>query len=172
MGSHVLLEWETLAEVNNDYFIVEKSTDGENWEEILTVDGQGNTSQPTYYSQIDIDGCVGICYYRLIQVDFDGQRAEPEVLVLKDNTQTPELAISVSPNPINQTAHIAFVAPDGGVFTLNITTQTGKLIYSTKILGDEGNNHTSYDASFLSSGSYYFILEDDKGNRTQQLVIK
>ena len=172
VGSHVLLEWETLAEVNNDYFIVEKSTDGENWEEILTVDGQGNISQPTYYSQIDIDGCVGICYYRLIQVDFDGQRAEPEVLVLKDNTQTPELAISVSPNPINQIAHIAFVAPDGGVFTLNITTQTGKLIYSTKILGDEGNNHTSYHASFLSSGSYYFILEDDKGNRTQQLVIK
>ena len=172
IGSHVLLEWETLAEVNNDYFIVEKSTDGENWEEILTVDGQGNISQPTYYSQIDIDGCVGICYYRLIQVDFDGQRAEPEVLVLKDNTQTPELAISVSPNPINQIAHIAFVAPDGGVFTLNITTQTGKLIYSTKVLGDEGNNHISYDASFLSSGSYYFILEDDKGKRTQQLIIK
>ena len=35
VGSYVLLEWETMAEVNNDYFIVEKSTDGENWEEIL-----------------------------------------------------------------------------------------------------------------------------------------
>ena len=56
VGSYVLLEWETMAEVNNDYFIVEKSTDGENWEEILTVDGQGNTSEQTYYSQIDIEG--------------------------------------------------------------------------------------------------------------------
>jgi hypothetical protein len=172
VGSYVLLEWETMAEVNNDYFIVEKSTDGENWEEILTVDGQGNTSEQTYYSQIDIEGCDGICYYRLKQFDFDGQSEESKIIVLESENQNQEFKISVSPNPINQMANIAFTAPEGGMFSLTVTTQTGQVMYTAKTIGDKGNNHISYNASMLSSGSYYFILEDENGKRTQQLVIK
>jgi hypothetical protein len=33
-------------------------------------------------------------------------------------------------------------------------------------------NYIPLESSVLSSGSYYFILEDENGNRTQQLVIK
>jgi hypothetical protein len=172
LGSYVMLEWETMAEINNDYFIVEKSTDGENWEELLTVAGQGNTSDQTYYSQIDVNGCAGVCYYKLIQVDYDGQSQEIKVISLQTEGKTTELNISVSPNPISQTANIAFTAPKGGVFSLSVTTQTGQLLYSSKTMGNKGNNHISFDASMLSSGSYYFILEDENGNRTQQLVIK
>jgi hypothetical protein len=172
LGSYVMLEWETMAEINNDYFIVEKSTDGENWEELLTVAGQGNTSEQTYYSQIDVNGCAGVCYYKLIQVDYDGQTEEIKVISLQTEGKTTEFNISVSPNPISQTANIAFTAPEGGVFSLSVTTQTGQLLYSSKTMGNKGNNHISFDASMLSSGSYYFILEDENGNRTQQLVIK
>ncbi|MDG1517497.1 MAG: hypothetical protein P8Q42_05675, partial [Flavobacteriales bacterium] len=95
IGSNVLLEWETMAEINNDYFIVEKSTDGENWEEIQTVDGQGNTSEQTYYSQIDIDGCNGTCYYRLTQVDFDGNSEKFKVVAVSVNEAYNKLEISV-----------------------------------------------------------------------------
>ena len=172
IGSYVMLEWETMAEVNNDYFIVEKSTDGENWEELLTVAGQGNTSEQTYYSQIDINGCEGVCYYKLIQVDFDGKSEEVKIITLNSTNENAELSISVSPNPISQMAHIAFSAPEGGMFSLTVTTQTGQVLYTAKTMGDKGNNHISYDASSLSSGSYYFILEDENGKRTQQLVIK
>jgi hypothetical protein len=167
-----MLEWETVAEINNDYFIVEKSTDGENWEEILTVDGQGNTSEQTYYSQIDIEGCEGICYYRLKQVDFDGQSEEFKILVLKSGNQNTAFKISVSPNPINQIANIAFTAPESGMFSLTVTSQTGQVLYTAKTMGDTGNNHISFDTSALSSGSYYFILEDENGNKIQELVIK
>ena len=155
-----------------DSFIVEKSTDGENWTELLTVDGQGNSSEPTYYSQIDIDDCDGVCYYRLIQVDFGGDRKEEKIVALNSDSYNAELKISVSPNPINQIANIAFSAPESGMFSLTVTTQTGQVMYTAKTIGDKGNNHISYNASMLSSGSYYFILEDEKGKRTQQLVIK
>jgi len=172
IGSNVLLEWETMAEINNDYFIVEKSTDGTNWDELLTVNGQGNTSEQTYYSQIDIDGCNGTCYYRLTQVDFDGNSEKFKVVAVSVNEAYNKLEISVSPNPINQTANIAFTAPESGMFSLTVTTQTGQVMYTANTMGDKGNNHISYNAAMLSSGSYYFILEDENGNRTQQLVIK
>jgi len=172
IGSNVLLEWETMAEINNDYFIVEKSTDGTNWDELLTVNGQGNTSEQTYYSQIDIDGCNGTCYYRLTQVDFDGNSEKFKVVAVSVNEAYNKLEISVSPNPINQTANIAFTAPESGMFSITVTTQTGQVMYTANTMGDKGNNHISYNAAMLSSGSYYFILEDQNGNRTQQLVIK
>jgi hypothetical protein len=172
IGSNVLLEWETMAEINNDYFIVEKSTDGENWEELLTVAGQGNTSESTYYSQIDVEGCSGTCYYRLTQVDFDGNSEEFKVVAVSMDNANSRLEISVSPNPINQIANIAFTAPESGIFSLTVTTQTGQVMYTANTIGDKGNNHISYNAAMLSSGSYYFILEDENGNRTQQLVIK
>ena len=50
--------------------------------------------------------------------------------------------------------------------------QTGQEVYSTKTIGDKGNNQILFDSSTLSHGSYYFILEDESGNRIQQLVIK
>ena len=161
-----------MAEINNDYFIVEKSTDGTNWDELLTVNGQGNTSEQTYYSQIDIDGCNGTCYYRLTQVDFDGNSEKFKVVAVSVNEAYNKLEISVSPNPINQTANIAFTAPESGMFSITVTTQTGQVMYTANTMGDKGNNHISYNAAMLSSGSYYFILEDENGNRTQQLVIK
>ena len=83
-----------------------------------------------------------------------------------------KLEISVSPNPINQTANISFTAPESGMFSLTVTTQTGQVMYTANTMGDKGNNHISYNAAMLSSGSYYFILEDENGNRTQQLGIK
>ena len=171
-GSFVLLEWETLAEINNDYFIVEKSSDGENWEEISTVDGQGNTNEQTYYSQIDVNGCVGICYYRLIQVDFDGRREKEGIRFLNSDNQNQEFKMTVIPNPMNQRSNISFSALEGGVFNLSVLNQTGHEVYTTKTIGDKGNNQISFDSSTLSHGSYYFILEDESGNRSQQLVIK
>jgi hypothetical protein len=171
-GSYVLLQWETLSEINNDYFIVEKSSDSENWEEILTVDGQGNTNEQTYYSQIDVNGCEGVCYYRLIQVDFNGQREKEGIRVLNSDNQNQEFKISVIPNPINRIANISFSTPESGVFNLIILNQQGQMVYSDKTIGEKGNNHLSFKSSVLAHGSYYFILEDENGNRRQQLVIK
>ena len=136
------------------------------------MDGQGNSSEPTYYSQIDIDGCEGVCYYKLIQVDFGGESKEEKIVAINSGGNNTEFKISVSPNPINQIANIAFSAPEGGMFNLTVTNQAGQVMYTAKTIGDKGNNHIAYNASKLSKGSYYFILEDENGNRTQQLVIK
>lgn len=68
-----VLEWKTLSERNNDYYLVEKSTDGQLWEKVAKIKGGGTTSTPTSYSYFDIDQSIGIVYYRLTQVDFDGK---------------------------------------------------------------------------------------------------
>jgi hypothetical protein len=70
--NNVLLEWTTSTEKNSDYFIIERSTDTENWMSLGRVIAAGNSSFEIDYQFIDPSPEIGINYYRLRQVDFDG----------------------------------------------------------------------------------------------------
>jgi len=72
-GSHTLLRWETASEHNNSHFEIERSLDGLNWERVQTVQGAGNSTQKIEYSSKDLYSDPGIVYYKLKQIDFDGQ---------------------------------------------------------------------------------------------------
>ena len=68
------LEWETLSESNNAYFQVERRLkDQDNWEVIHTVTGAGNTSSVSKYQFLDKSYREILNYYRLKQVDFNGE---------------------------------------------------------------------------------------------------
>ena len=69
----VLLEWTTASEENNDYFAIERSIDGVTWKVLGNVGGAGTTSATHYYSFEDTKPVLGISYYRLKQVDFNGE---------------------------------------------------------------------------------------------------
>lgn len=70
--THNEIKWETASETNNDYFSLEVSNDGINYKEIEKVKGAGNSNQPIKYSVKDYDIQEGVVYYRLKQVDFNG----------------------------------------------------------------------------------------------------
>jgi hypothetical protein len=69
----VQLTWATAAEINNDFFTIERSSDGNNWEIISYVYGAGNSNYVIDYEYTDEMPLEGISYYRLKQTDFDGQ---------------------------------------------------------------------------------------------------
>lgn len=66
------LTWATASEINNDYFNIERSQDGKNWETIDRVEGAGNSNQKLNYQTKDSNPYEGVSYYRLKQTDFDG----------------------------------------------------------------------------------------------------
>lgn len=68
-----VISWITASEKNNDYFLIEKSLDGENWRPIGKVSGAGNSSEMISYSLKDENVDDVVNYYRLTQVDFDGK---------------------------------------------------------------------------------------------------
>lgn len=73
--NNAILTWTTEGEVNNDYFVIERSNDGKSFKEIGMVDGNGNTSQSITYQSLDKTPKIGYSYYRLRQVDYDGKFA-------------------------------------------------------------------------------------------------
>lgn len=72
-GTTVNIEWSTATETNCDYFTVERSINGIDWDSIAQVDGNGTTSTYHYYSTADLTAPFGYIYYRLKQVDYNGQ---------------------------------------------------------------------------------------------------
>ena len=70
----VSVRWMTASELNNDYFVVEKSRDLSNWEEVAIVYGKGTTDKQNNYFSVDRAPYFGTSYYRLTQVDLDGER--------------------------------------------------------------------------------------------------
>jgi hypothetical protein len=82
-----LITWSTASEHNNDYFIIERSTDGENWTTINKTTGMGNSNTLTKYSCLDNSFGKRINYYRLTQVDFDGLRKSYGPIMI-DNRST------------------------------------------------------------------------------------
>lgn len=79
--------WSTATETNCLGYVIQRSTNVENWSDIGFVDGEGNTSQISEYSFIDQSPTNGISYYRLKQIDLDGQYEIFKVIAVQWNQE-------------------------------------------------------------------------------------
>lgn len=86
-----LLEWSTASEINNDYFLLERSEDGYNWDEISRIGGAGNSTQILHYKYNDLSYNDLVNYYRLSQVDFDGQSETFKVISINNSIEPLEV---------------------------------------------------------------------------------
>lgn len=100
-GSNNVLFWTTETELNNDLFTVEKTTDGEVYEIIGTIDGTGNSNQVLTYTLTDGNVRQVLNYYRLKQTDFDGNYTYSDVITI-DNRSGASKEISMVTNVLGQ----------------------------------------------------------------------
>lgn len=70
-----ILTWSTATELNNNYYIVSHSTDGEVWENLVQLSGNGTSNQVNNYKFYHNEPEKVVNYYKLIQVDFNGESA-------------------------------------------------------------------------------------------------
>lgn len=96
------LNWSTSVEINNEGFIIEKSIDGKAFRQISFVAGHGNTNRIIHYSFTD-DAFEHSCYYRLVQVDYDGTESLSDIIHIKKK-QSP---IKIYPNPFHDKVYFS-----------------------------------------------------------------
>ena len=97
-GTSVDVTWVVSSQVNNDYYIIEKSMDCYTWKEVDRMTGEGNSNTETVYGLIDKHAYIGLSYYRLRQVDYDGKSESfhPVSVHVKDNKT---ITLKIKPNP-------------------------------------------------------------------------
>jgi hypothetical protein len=91
IDSYNLLTWSSATEHNNDYYLVERSTDGFNWSVVNNQNGAGNSTSKIDYSFRDFTYEAAINYYRLTQVDIDGQSETFKTISLNNLGKTKEV---------------------------------------------------------------------------------
>ncbi len=99
-GAHNLLHWTTNVEVGSDYFTVERSVNGFDWEIVGTTTAAGNSESMRYYEMRDENPYFPVTYYRLKQTDYNSQQQYFDVIsVNADKALEGDLISNLFPNP-------------------------------------------------------------------------
>ncbi|MCO6499850.1 MAG: T9SS type A sorting domain-containing protein [Vicingus serpentipes] len=146
----VQLEWNTITEINNNYFTIYKSKDAINWEEVVKVTGAGNSSQIRHYTSVDQKPYFGTSYYRLKQTDFDGRFEYFPIVTI--NIANKEI-VTVYPNPAKNS--ITIMGNSLELKDIVLANYLGQDLTHSIQISKENNNRKQIDVSSLSSGIYF-----------------
>ena len=162
-----MLDWATSYEVNNDYFNIERSNDGANFNSISTIYGAGNSAQNLSYSAIDDKPLNGISYYRLRQTDYDGETSYSNLKAIEFNTMN-QFVYDIYPNPFSD-ATVFYTTESLEDVRIIVYNSYGQVV--NQINNISGQTFTLHREN-LSSGLYFInLLQDSKIVATDKLVI-
>ncbi|EJF09248.1 Ig domain-containing protein [Pontibacter sp. BAB1700] len=148
------LEWLTASELDNDRFEIERSHDARSFEKIGTVKGKGTTSLETKYQFVDRTPVQGTVYYRLKQVDTDGQFAYSNVIAVNARGLERELATQAYPNPFQDVIKVTLTAPEAQAAAMTIYDMNGRRVMNQDLQLDAGVNRLELNLEQLQSGMY------------------
>ena len=152
----VRLDWATASEIDNDFFEIQKSVDGINFEAIGKVNSQGDGNSQQAYQAYDERPSQGTNYYRLKQVDFDGKFEYSNIRVV---TLDEVAQVSFYPNPIQRGNFITIENDDVNVL-LEIFDANGRLIKEKRF-----ENDTQISTDEMGSGTYFYRMQNSKNGQ-------
>lgn len=159
-GDAVRCAWRTASEINNDFFTVERSTDGVSFSDVGEVQGAGNSLQLLEYGFVDRAPSSGLSYYRLRQTDLDGtEEWSAMVAVVFAEDGGPPLL--VWPNPCETVLNIAGM---GEAEQMSVMDAAGRvMIQAARLTG-------MVDVSGLAAGPYSLAVRNGGGTQVVRFV--
>lgn len=161
----VSVSWIASQQTDNNGFYVQHSVDGSNWQDEGFVAATGANGSSSKYSFADNNPASGINYYRIGQVDVDGQESFSEIKTVNINN-TGTYNVLVWPNPARSSINIQNTSDANAV--AKIYNQSGSLISESKL--QSGNNNINVSA--LSFGAYIVNIKLASGENYNQKFIK
>jgi hypothetical protein len=155
-----VLEWTTKSEQNNSHFIVEESRDGLLFHSIGTVYGHGNSNNEVNYSFSDRDvNAFELSYYRLKQIDFDGNATTHRTIYIDRNP----IQFSIYPNPSESELTITVGnIIETTTFQVEFIDISGRIVKEFVTVNNGVFNTTQF--SNLNSGVYFIRISDANQN--------
>ena len=161
--------WSTASETNSDYFLVEKSTDGYNFEPIGKVKAAGNSQDIIDYSFEDYDQRNETVYYRLKQVDMNGEfeyhGPRPLNYVGKD-------ILTVSPNPVRNAGTINYAFKANVKYSISIVDISGRTVVEKTMSNANSSSSILLDTKGIEKGMYTVRVVDESGKIAQTNFLK
>lgn len=153
----VLLRWVTLSETNNDYFKVERSLNGLDFEPVGSVLGAGTTGSVQHYQLVDPEGSSDY-YYRLTQYDFDGKSQVFQLVRANaTNHHKGKVNLPIASWPLDLTRF------QGQAVAVQVRSVTGQLLQEYRLAPHADLFLTPQDLNLpYSNGIYHVVLRDEQ----------
>ena len=162
----VKLSWTTSREINSSHFVIEKSLDGSSYVSIGQV-----KSGASQYSFTDNTALGKSNYYRLRQVDHDGNFVFSRVVIIRNDGSN--VVLKLSPNPVASQLNVSFRLEQTETVKINLFDQMGRLAKRYTVQGSKGlNAFTLTDLNNLPAGNYTVEIAGETISARQQIMKK
>ena len=162
----VVLNWSTAMETNNDYFTVERSTEGLNWQVAGTVKGAGSSFLLQAYSFTDKLPGKTISWYRLKQTDFGGNYKYGPVVSVKGCAVDAAEQLTLYPNPSAGKFDLLFTGDPALVYSIEVFSAGGEKIYEST------GFQSAFDLSGKARGVYFVRVQLHSNIINREIIIK
>jgi hypothetical protein len=170
-NEYISLEWTTATEIENDGFEIQRSANGVDFEAIGWVNGNGNSTAKNDYSFNDYEAVLGVNYYRLKQIDFDGQFEYSKIVSAKMGADASISYLSVYPNPTKGDLFVEIEADNQSLSNIRIYNHMGQQVGNAKHHIVAGKNKLMVNTQNLISGTYLIIVESNEKIITTNFVV-
>jgi len=157
----MIIEWSTLSEINNDYFVILGSIDGNDWRNIGVIDGAGTSDDEINY-EIEIQNARNYQFIKLVQYDFDGNSSESKSIAVVDKSG---IEVSIYPNPlIGNKLNVDLIEFNNA--SIRIFNLKGNLVYESHNIR---SSHLEILDFNFENGVY--IIEIQNGNKIEHFKL-
>lgn len=155
----IRVSWSSYSEINNNYFLVEKSLNGHHYSSIGKVEGKGNSSAYNEYEFYDTQFHSPLAYYRLKQVDFDGKFEYSTVVAVKQCDAYDAIRYYYSPVNNSLTIYPQHQFDKRGI-RISVFTSTGQIIVHQEVSFENESLPVSISLPLLQQGIYLVSITD------------
>lgn len=172
---YIVLDWTTSSEINNDFFEVQRSINGIDFDIVATISGAGNSNEIIEYFWEDFQPLLGTVYYRLKQVDYDGKHEYSRLLAVSRNSTSSECIVKVNPNPCLGSCHVFLencTDMDNRNINLNVFDALGNVVNTQSTMNNNnGDALFSFNSSNNLSPGIYIVRASafDKSVETKMI---
>ena len=154
MDNYVRLKWSTAVEINNEYFMVQRTRNGITWEDLGKVLGAGNSNSKKDYFYDDKEPYEGTAYYALRQVDTDGGYTDLEPIPITfQATDEESCTFKVKPNPCPSRCNVSLAGCDAEVANIAVYDVMGRQV-TTQVPTTSGSGFFIDAQNNLAPGTY------------------
>ena len=168
----VLVDWQTISEKDNKGFYVQRAINGKEFQDLTFIEGRGTTSDQVSYEFLDEEYWTGTAYYRLAQLDNNGQINLTKVISIERSFTNLPFVLYPNPNQAGGELNLRGILDKSSIQNLQIISITGQQVLINP------NLKTTFDGiaidlpQNLSKGIYIIQFVTEFGMQNYKFVVE
>lgn len=165
-----MITWSTMLENENDYFMLEESTDGINFKSCAKVMSQGNSNDVRYYEVKDAANLANLKYYRLVIINKQGEAELSDMITIVRGHRSEYQLLSIRPQPASDMVFLDIKSPVADYIQFEIKDLNGRMlrVWSEQIA--PGTSAITVPIESLGNGLYFITISGSRGTSTHRLL--